>query len=160
MDSAVDYICSKASIRLYALRTLTRSGLSVKDLCSVYCCFIRPVLEYTCAVWHSSLPLKLRDQLEQVQRRAVKIILPSFSYVEGLVELNIDTLFERREFLCRKFYKSVLKQENRIHDLLPNPLKKSYSLRHPRTFPLIKCRTKRFKNSFIPYSIRCWDAFL
>ena len=54
-DLHVDSVCSKASKRLYALRTLKQSGVSAKDLRSVYVCFVRPVLEYACPVWHSSL---------------------------------------------------------------------------------------------------------
>ena len=45
-DLHVDSVCSKASKRLYALRTLKRSGVSAKDLRSVYVCFVWPVLEY------------------------------------------------------------------------------------------------------------------
>lgn len=62
----IEHVCSKASKRLYALRTLRRSGVPTKDLCSVYCSFIRPVLEYACPVWHSSLTLELRKQLEDI----------------------------------------------------------------------------------------------
>ena len=40
----IDYICAKASKRLYALRTLRRSGVPSKDLPSVFCYFIHPIL--------------------------------------------------------------------------------------------------------------------
>ena len=45
-NAHVNYTCTKASKRLYALRVLKRSGAPVKDLIIVYCAFIRPVLEY------------------------------------------------------------------------------------------------------------------
>ena len=54
--------CARASKRLFALRTLRRNGVPPADLRSVYCYFIRPLLEYTCPVWHSSLTCTLNNQ--------------------------------------------------------------------------------------------------
>ena len=93
----IDYICAKASKRLYALRTLKRSGVQPTDLKSVFCYFIRPLLEYACPIWHSSLTAQLKDQLEDTQRRALRIIYPQMSYNDSLKELNLPTFYERRE---------------------------------------------------------------
>ena len=109
-------------------------------------CFVRPVLEYACPVWHSSLTSSLHDDLEQIQRRATKIMLPSLSYNERLSELGLPTLHERRVELCRWFYKSVVRQ-HKFHDVLPSTVERPYSLRNPRTFSLVKCRTKRFQDN-------------
>ena len=156
----IDYICAKASKRLYALRTLRRSGVPSRDLCSVFCYFIRPILEYACPVWHSSLTLKLSDEIEAIQRHAVKIILPHLTYDEGLSALNLTTLFDRREHLCRSFYhKIITNPANKLNDLIPNSVTPAYNSRKPRTIPLFKCRTKRFKMSFLPNCVRKWDAF-
>ena len=76
----VEAVCAKASRRLFALRSLKRSGILPRDLRSVYSYFIRPVLGYACPVWHTSLPHKLSDQLEHIQRRALRIIVPHLSY--------------------------------------------------------------------------------
>ena len=35
---------------------------------------IRPMTEYACAVWHSSITTEQREQLEVIQQRAVRII--------------------------------------------------------------------------------------
>ena len=78
-SSHVEKICSKASKRLYALRTLKRSGVPAKDLRTIYCSFIRPVMEYACPVWHSSLTMELQKEIEHVQRRAQRIIIPYMS---------------------------------------------------------------------------------
>ena len=80
----VEAVCAKATKRLFALRSLKRSGVSPRDLRSVYSYFIRPVLDYALLFWHSSLPGKLSDQLEQIQRRALRIIVPHLSYTNGL----------------------------------------------------------------------------
>ena len=117
----IDYICAEASKRLYALRTLRRSGVPSCDLCSVFCYFIRPILEYACPVWHSSLTLKLSDKIETIQRRAVKTILPHLRYNEGLPALNLTTLFDRREHLCKSFYhKIITNPANKLNNLIPN----------------------------------------
>ena len=157
-DLHVETICSKASKRLYALRCLKRSGAPAKDLGTVYCCFIRPIIEYACPVWHSSLPNVLSDDLERIQKRATRIMLPELSYKERLAELKLPTLYERRDELCRRFYKTIRRPEDKINDLLPPTNKPVYSLRNPRKTPLFKCRTKRFQNSFIPYAVSKWDA--
>lgn len=46
----VERICSKASKRLYVLRTLKRSGVPTSDPHSVHSYFMRPVLGYVCPV--------------------------------------------------------------------------------------------------------------
>ena len=71
-DLHVGTICRKASKRLYALRCLKRSGVLPRDLCSVFCCFIRPVVEYACPAWHSSLSNALSDELEQKYRNELQ----------------------------------------------------------------------------------------
>ena len=68
----IRHISSKASKRLYALRILRRSGVQPSDLRTVYCSFIRPVLEYACPVWHTSLPKFLTDELEHIQETCVQ----------------------------------------------------------------------------------------
>ena len=79
-DLHVGTIYRKANKRLYALRCLKRRCMLPRDLCSVFCCFIRPVVEYACPVWHSSLSNAMIDKLEQIQKRATKIMLPGLSY--------------------------------------------------------------------------------
>jgi len=51
----VNSMCMKASSRLYFLKLLKRSGVSVDDLLHFYVSVIRSVLEYACPEWHSSL---------------------------------------------------------------------------------------------------------
>ena len=110
----IEAVCAKASKRLFALRSLKRSGVPPRDLRSVYSYFIRPVLEYVCPVWHTSLTRKLSDQLEQIQRRALRIIVPRLPYTNGLNELDLATLEERRESLCKSFYKNNLNTASKV----------------------------------------------
>ena len=73
-DEHVDSICAKINKRLYFLRKLKRAAMTNGDLVAYYCTVIRPVAEYACAVWHTSLTEAQSEQLEHLQHRAIKII--------------------------------------------------------------------------------------
>jgi hypothetical protein len=137
---------------------LKRNGVLAADLLTIYCTFIRPVLEYAFQVWHTSLTSTLSDQIEHVQKRAIKIIFPHLSYTASLEHSRLSTLHERRENQCLSLYKSVLNHDNKLHELLRDPVYHKNHLRNPRKNPLFKCRTERFKNSFIPYCVKKWDS--
>ena len=51
----VDAISSKVSSRLYFLKQLKRSGAGPEDFLCYYITVVRPVLEYACPLWYSSL---------------------------------------------------------------------------------------------------------
>jgi hypothetical protein len=132
----VTHICSKASKRLYALRLLKRNGVQSSDLRRFLCSFIRPVLEYACPVWHSSLPNSLSDQIEHIQKRALKIILPNQSYHESLKTLKLPISLLKEENRCpcvftRKFI--VILQANYL-SCCPNQLTMSGILDMLETF--------------------------
>ena len=127
----VEYICSKTSKRLYSLRMLKCCGIPSNDLCSVHNYFIRPVLEYTCPVWHTLLSLSLRDNVEGIQQCAIRINYPHLSYCQGLQELNLPTLFDRRQ--CQSFHKSNLAYNSKIKDLIPKPVGHKYNLRQTQS---------------------------
>ena len=61
----VDAISSKAASRLWFLRQLKRSGAPIEDLLCFYKTVVRPVLEYACPVWHSSLTKGKTNALER-----------------------------------------------------------------------------------------------
>ena len=63
----VEYICTKASRRLYFLRMLKRAGRSPSDICDVYTSTVRSVLEYASIVWHSALTKQQSDNIEHIQ---------------------------------------------------------------------------------------------
>ncbi|KAI8518920.1 hypothetical protein Bbelb_021770 [Branchiostoma belcheri] len=110
----------KASKRLFMLRKLRAFCLPVADLVTVYCGFIRPVLEYCAPVWHHSLTHQQAATIEQVQKRACRTILGKHytDYASALQQCGLETLENRRVNLCRKFAVSMEKSE-RTADLLP-----------------------------------------
>jgi len=76
-NAHVDPICTKASTRLHYLKVLKRSSLSRDDLLYIYSSVIRPVLEYACPAWHTSLTQQQTRQIKSIQKRALRIICNS-----------------------------------------------------------------------------------
>ena len=144
-------IVKKTSKRLYFLRQLKRARVSTKEMVLFYCTCVRPILEYASPVFHHSLPQYLSDDIERIQRRALKIILPDLSYNEALAKSGLYNLNERRETLCDKTFSRIVRDpDHKLHALLPPMISEcQYNLRNKRVFRLPRCKTNRFKNSFI-----------
>jgi len=73
-NAHVDSICTKTSMRLHYLKVLKRSSLSRDDLLYFCSSVIRPVLEYACPAWHTSLTQQQTRQIESIHKRALRII--------------------------------------------------------------------------------------
>ena len=102
--------------RFYALRIVKHSGAPPKDLTAVYCAFIRLVLEYTCQAWHFTLPQWLADEIESVQRRALRIALPNLLFAEALDSTNLHKFKQRRQARCQKLYRDILVGTNNARE--------------------------------------------
>jgi len=154
-DSHVSAICSKASSRLYFLKLLKRSAVSRDDLMHFYESCIRPMLEYACAVWHSSLTIEQSKRIENIQRRAVTIIDGHCDYLNYCETNNLSTLHDRRELLTKSFFNNMFNVDNSLHYLLPFPRisETILKLRHYLQYEPCLAKTNRFKNSFLPYAL-------
>ena len=155
----INVTVSKASKRLHILRVLCHGGLPAEDLLTIYFSIIRSVLEYCCAVWHHALPSYLSEDIERVQKRAFRIILPGFHYEDDLVKLNCTTLFERREQLCLKTIKKIWHERGPLSKNLPETRDNvhGYNTRISNSLTLFHCRTERLRSSFFPSSIKLFN---
>ena len=150
-------IVKKASSRLYFLRQLKRAKINKKDLLTFYLTCVRPATEYACPVFHNSLPLYLSEELEKLQKSALRIIYPTLSYPEALSEAKIDTLFDRRELTTKKLFEDVIDNtEHKLHELLPKKNKSLPNLRRKNYFNVPTCKTNRFRHSFIIHNSRTY----
>ena len=70
----IDNITTKASRRLYFIILLKRAGREPHHLVKIYTTIIRSVIEYACHVWHTSLTIRQTNLLENIQKRAMRII--------------------------------------------------------------------------------------
>ena len=143
-------VTSKAAKRLYLLSQLKRAGICASDLVLFYCSTIRSVLEYACQVFHSSLPYYLSEELERIQKRALRIIFPYASYNSALKEAGIPSLYDRRASLSSDLFNDIVLDINhKLAGLLPPKAVHHRQLRSNRKFIVPVCKTDRLKKSFI-----------
>ena len=135
------------------LRKVASFGAKVEDLKTIYILSIRSQLEQSAAVWSSSLTEQNKADLERVQRSALKIILgPKYeSYKKALVKLNIETLEERREYLCLKFAQKCTKNEKTKQMFPLNRKMYQMNTRNKEKYLVQYANTERLKKSAIVY---------
>ena len=87
------------------LRKVASFGLDRDELKNIYFLFVRSVLEQSATVWHSSLTMENREDLERVQKSAVRLIMGDGykGYKKSLDILEMENLNERRDTLCLNF---------------------------------------------------------
>ena len=143
-------LVKKASCRLYFLRQLKRSQVMPEELMLFYITCIRSILEYTCPVFHRALPGYLSEDLERLQKRALRIIYPGMSYNQALEFSGLPTLFKRREEISSKLFNEVVGDSGHtLHKLLLPKNPPNYFPRKNRDFALPLCKTDRCTKSFI-----------
>ena len=88
-----------------------------------------------------------------MQKVALKIILKEqyISHENSLALLDLETLKERREYLCLNFARKCLKNKKMTDSFPPNDSKHSMQPRQQEHFKVLFARTNRFKESPIIY---------
>ena len=91
-------LVKKANGRMELLRRVASFGPPPEDSKLIYILFVRSILEQSATVWHSSLSKENANDLEMVQKSAMKIILNGSykSYEQSLAQLDLQSLNERR----------------------------------------------------------------
>ena len=81
-------------MRMGILHRLNEYDVPIEDLVLIYILYIRSVLEQSAVVWHSSLTEENRNDLERVQKTALKIILKNkyHTYESALQRTNLEAL--------------------------------------------------------------------
>lgn len=154
--SHVSYILEKVSKRLFIIWQLVRSGVSFGDIIIVYCTIIRSILEYACPVWHCGLAVGMSADIERVQKRVLRIILPDLHYKEALVKTGLERLDTRRERITRETFQTIKEPNHVLHNLLPTREIVRVT-RDSYPYFLNKYKTSRFCKSFINYCV--WKKY-
>ena len=132
---------------------MCRLGSPVNQLKTEYLTYIRPILEYACPVWGPQIHNieYLSDDVEGVQKRAVKIILKEkfVDYKSALESLKIETLRDRRFQLIMRFGQILASPKHR--HFLPPAANSVVNTRKKNKLVPVPCRTNRFNNSFVPF---------
>ena len=119
----------------------------------MYKTFIRSILEFSAVVWHSSLSQSNINDIEQIQKSALKAILKDKykDYNSALSELNLESLYKRRELLCLRFAKKSLKIENFKKLFTLNKKCHYMNKRKQRKYKQNRVYTEHYLKSSIPY---------
>ena len=156
-DMNTKIMVSKGNSRLWFLRRLKLLGASKDTLITMYKLFCRSILEYCAPVWAGSLSKSSIQNIERVQKSAFKIILGAKykSYEDSLKEVNEDTLQTRRDTLTLRFARSCLKNSKFSQWFKP---KEGMQTRSCLLFCEPQSKTKRYRNSAIPYMTRLLNS--
>jgi hypothetical protein len=153
-EDHVLYIIGKANKRIYCISQLVHAGVNLHEIILVYSSIIRSILEYCCQVWHPGLTGRQSDDIERVQKRCLKIVLPDLSYSSALSLCRLERLDARRERLTRELFQEIKKPNHILYNFMPArnnsttaDLRSSYQYIRPR------CRNNRQSKSFINYCL-------
>ena len=121
-NAHVEEITRKANKRLFHLRECRKSKLPVEVGIITYQSKMRPILEYASPVW-VGLPNYLRDEIERVQSRSLRIL--------GLEKVYLKPLYERREEATSRVVDSILNDPNHpCCSALPKLINNRYNLKN------------------------------
>ena len=151
-SSNTDYIVDRANKKLWMLRRLKKLGADQEDLKEIFIKQIRSVLEFAVPVWHSSLTGVDRLRIERVQKSAMHIILGDRyrSYTSAMKYLHIESLFIRRQKLCKTFAKKCYRNSKFRKWFKTNEKQTGTRFSQPRLCN-VYCRLDRFENSPVSY---------
>ena len=155
-EKNTDNIVKKANKRMELLRKISSFGASCYELKNIYVLYIRSLLEQSCTVWNSGLTEESSQDLERIQKTALKIIMQEeyISYENALNKIDLENLVDRRESLCLQFANKCLK-----NDKMKNLFRESNKVHQMKTrfeefYEIDHAKTGRLMNSPIIYMQR------
>ena len=156
----VNRVSSSANKTLgFIKRNIRTKNQTVRSV--AYKTLVRPILEYSSAVWSPSAKQDI-DRLERVQRRAARWVLNDYNHTSSVTSmldsLGWRSLQDRRSDarLCL-FYKIVNGQVAiQMPSYIHHPIRVSRLL-HPLAFMQIHTRVDYYKYSFFPLAIVQWN---
>ena len=144
-----NFLVTKANQRMMILRKAVNFGASKEDLKQIYTSFIRSIVEQSTSVWNSSLSNKNIEDIERIQKSALKLILRQRykTYENALNIMELESLKDRREYLNLKFAKSCIKNEKMQQYFRPVEKIHNMMTRNKSKFEVFKAKRKRLQNS-------------
>ena len=152
-DLNTRHLVKKANARMEILRRVSSFGAPIQDLKEIYILFIRSLLEQSATVWHSSLTQENAEDLERVQKIALRIILKDKyqTYKKALAKIGLDKLSDRREKLCLIFAQKCTKNPKTSHMFPEKKKLHTMNTRNPEKFEIQPALSDRLRNSPIIY---------
>ena len=152
-DQNTNNIVKRSYSRMELLRKLSGFGAPQKDMKLVYITFIRSVCEQSSSVWHSGLTQQNSEDIERIQKIALKIILKEkyIDYQNALNVLDLKKLKDRREILSLEFAKKCLRNDKMKKLFPPSDKEHQMLTRNVEHFKVFFAHTERMKSSPIIY---------
>ena len=136
----VNRVYKKASQRLFFLRKLKNVNINVTILNLFYKSVVQSVINFCIICWFGGLTKKDKMLIDRIVRRARKIGCTDVCDAEEL------------------FSNNVIKKIQAILEVEDHPLYRYYHLLPSgNRLTSLYCRTNRFKNTFVPTSIRKYN---
>ena len=152
-------LVKRANARMRILHKIAEFSAPTEDMVQIYISYIRSILEQSCTIWHSGLTVEDIQDLERVQKSALRIILKDGyqTYDQALESLGLCKLSDRREKMCLRFAKNCSKNEL-TKDLFPLNPTNGMGTRDKQTFKVQHANTDRLKDSAVPYLQRLLNS--
>ncbi len=129
-------VYKKCQQRLHFLRILGNIRVDKVILSLFYKSVIESILSFSITIWYGKITCKDKNKMKKIVR-------------------NVGKLHAKTVPLDNVYNSNVMKQVNKIMNDVNHPLNCHYTfLRSGRRLTLPMQRTNRFKNSFIPKSIK------
>ena len=137
----INEIIKKASKRLYSLSQLKRARVAKQDLVLFYTSCIRSIVTYASPVLFYALPEYLKNELERIQKRALRIICRNNDAMELA---NIVPISDYNLEICKQTFDRIINDSgHRLYSLVQQRGPSQYALRRTRRFSAPKCKTER-----------------
>ena len=146
------FMVKRAYARMIILHRLYSFNVATEDLVIIYILYIRSLLEQNVAVWNYAITQEECEDIERVQKVAVKIILKDdySNYEESLTLVGLEKLQVRRRQLCLTFAKKCLKNEKTAAMFPVNPSYSNDLTRNSEKYKVNFAHTDRLMYSAIP----------
>ena len=116
-DENCSNIISKVNQRMLLLKKVQSFGATREEMVHLWIVYCRSTLKQSAEVWASSLTQENKDDLERTQKCFAKLTLKKEykeenqnAYENALIQLNLQTLEQRRNELCLNFAKKLHKK--------------------------------------------------
>lgn len=130
-------VCKKGHQRLFCLRKFNYFHIDKQMMNLFYHAFLESVLSFALVSWFGNLSVKNKNSLNQIVKWSSKLT--------GVSLANLEAVYTRQ---LKRITNSILNDT-------AHPLHSEFQLLPSgRRFLVLSCKTKRYKNSFIPAAIR------
>jgi hypothetical protein len=147
----VKNLVQKFHSKIWVVRNLMKAGWNKHDVCKLYKTVVLSTLEYLSPVYHSLLSVAQEKQLENMQKKSLKMIFGwDLQYEDLLVAAGLESLKTRREKRVVRFARKCEKNE-RFFKLWLEPNVTEVNTRHPNKYKEAKAKTMREDRNPVNY---------